>query len=217
LAGVIIYLLWRQRLRARWLLPAALAFMLALAPYAVFFAQYGSPTPDTPALMTMLRDGARAAGWADAERLSFPAYVIHFISDFITGWMPTLAPRTALNYAALALPIAAMLCAIAGFAVSIRRLLRREETALDVVVVAGMLANAATLACHIVFSYGHHLSTGWMMEAYPRYYLPMIAVIPLAALSLLAAVHHPRWRAALLGLLIAGPILFRIVGAPLGS
>jgi hypothetical protein len=215
--GVLLYLLWRRRLSAIWVLPAMLALMVALAPYALFLAQYGSPTPETPGLAAMLRDGARAAGWADAPRLAFPAYVVHFVSEFITGWMPTLATRSAMHYAALALPVAAVLCAVAGLALSLRRLQRREETTLDIMVVAGMAAIAVTLACHIVFSYRHHLATGWMMEAYPRYYLPLAAIIPLAGLSLLAAVHHPRWRNALLALLIAGPILFRLFGAPLGS
>lgn len=217
LAGVFTYLLWRGRLRAAWLLPIAGTFVLALAPYAVFAMQYGSPTPDTPAQIALLRDGARATGWADAARLSLAAYLIHFISDFVAGWMPTLAPRNAMNYAALALPIAAMLCSLAGFALSVRRLLRREETPIDVIVIAGLLAVAATLTCNILFSYGRHLATGWMMDAYPRYYLPLAAVVPLAFLSLLAAVEHPRRRAALLGLLIAGPLLFRVFGAPLGS
>jgi hypothetical protein len=54
------------------------------------------------------------------------------------------------------------------------------------------------------------------MDAYPRYYLPLAAIVPLAGLSLLAAIKSPRWRAALLAFLIAGPAIFRIFGAPLG-
>jgi hypothetical protein len=53
------------------------------------------------------------------------------------------------------------------------------------------------------------------MEAYPRYYLPLIAMVPLAELSPLAAIESPRWRDALLSFLIAGPIAFRLLGAPL--
>jgi len=68
----------------------------------------------------------------------------------------------------------------------------------------------------VIYSYGRHLSTGWLMDAYPRYYLPLAAVVPLACLSLLTAVAAPRRRAALLIVLIAGPALFRIFGAPLG-
>jgi hypothetical protein len=40
--------------------------------------------------------------------------------------------------------------------------------------------------------------------------------VPLAGLSLLAAVEAPRWRAALLAFLSAGPAIFRVFGAPLG-
>ena len=130
--------------------------------------------------------------------------------------MPTLAARSAFNYAMLAIPVAAIGCALAGVAVSSRRLWRRTDTALDVVVCAGALALIATFAVHIGYSYQRHLATGWLMDAYPRYYLPLIAIVPLAGLSLVAGIAHPRWRAALLAFLMAGPVLFRLLGAPLG-
>ena len=79
----------------------------------------------------------------------------------------------------------------------------------------GVLALAATFAIHVSYSYGRHLETGWLMDAYPRYYLPLAAIVPLAGLSLLAAINVPVWRTALLALLIGGPVLFRIFGAPL--
>jgi hypothetical protein len=85
-----------------------------------------------------------------------------------------------------------------------------------VVVIAGTLALAATLAIHVGYSYSRHLATGWLLDAYPRYYLPLAAIVPLAGLSLAATIEASRWRAALLAFLIAGPILFRIFGAPLG-
>ena len=66
------------------------------------------------------------------------------------------------------------------------------------------------------YSYGRYAATGWLMDAYPRYYLPLVAIVPLACLSLVAAVETPRRRAALLAFLIVGPVLFRIFGAPLG-
>ena len=130
--------------------------------------------------------------------------------------MPTLGARSAFNYAMFAVPVAALACALAGLALSLRRLWRRQEMALDVVVIAGALALAATFAFHVRYSYGRHVATGWLMDAYPRYYLPLVAIVPLAGLSLLAAIEGPRWRNALLAFLIAGPIVFRIFGAPLG-
>jgi amino acid permease len=93
---------------------------------------------------------------------------------------------------------------------------RRTEKAIDVVVVASALAFVATFVIHGAFSCQRYVAMGWLMDAYPRYYLPLAAVVPLAGLSLLAALDHPRVRAALTGFLIAGPIVFLLLGAPLG-
>jgi hypothetical protein len=216
LGAVIVYLMWRQRLRWSLLVPIALAFALAAAPYIIYAVQYGSPTPQTPAQIALLEDGARTAGWADLPRKSFAAYIVYFVIAFVADWMPALGDRNALQYSMLAIPIAALGCAVAGIALSLRRLWRRQETALDVVVIAGTVALVATFAIHVTYSYGRHLATGWLMDAYPRYYLPLAAIVPLAGLSLLADVKAPRMRAALLMFLIAGPALFRVFGAPLG-
>jgi hypothetical protein len=214
-AAVCVYLVWRARLTWRSLILVAAALVIAAAPYAIYVAHYGSPVPNTPAQIALLADGARATGWADQARKPLLEYVAYFVSVFVMDWMPTLAPRSPVNYAMLAAPVAALACALAGFLVAMRRVWRRTETPLDVLVVCGSLAIAATFAVHVTYSYSRHLATGWLMEAYPRYYLPLAAILPLAALSLLAAVERPRIRAALIGFLIAGPMAFRLFGAPL--
>jgi len=216
-SSVFAYLRWRGRLRWTWTMAAALAITLAAAPYVIYVMQYGSPTPETPAQIALLHDGARAAGWADLPRKSFPAYLAYFTGAFIVDWMPTPDARSALRYAMLAVPVAALACALAGLALSLRRLWRRHETTLDVVVLSGALALAATFALHVGYSYGRHVATGWLLDAYPRYYLPLAAIVPLAGLSLLAAIDAPRWRVALLAFLIAGPMVFHIFGGPLGG
>jgi hypothetical protein len=216
LGTVIAYLMWRQRLRWSLLIPIALAFALAAAPYIIYAVQYGSPTPQTPAQIALLQDGARTAGWVDLPRKSFPAYIVYFVIAFVSDWMPALGERNVLQYSMLAIPVAALGCALAGIALSLRRLWRRRDTALDVVVIAGAVALVATFAIHVSYSYGRHLASGWLMDAYPRYYLPLAAIVPLAGLSLLAAVETPRRRAALLAFLIAAPAIFRVFGAPLG-
>jgi hypothetical protein len=216
LGAVVAYLMWRQRLHWSLLVPIALAFALAAAPYIIFVAQYGSPTPQTPAQIALLADNARAAGWTDLPRNSFPGYFAYFIVAFIADWVPALGDRNALQYSMLAIPVAALGCALAGIALSLRRLWRRQDTALDVVVTAGTVALVVTFAMHIPYSYGRYLATGWLMDAYPRYYLPLAAIVPLAGLSLLAAIEAPRRRALLLALLIAGPAIFRVFGGPLG-
>ena len=67
--------------------------------------------------------------------------LVYFIAAFVADWMPTLGTRSAFNYAMLVIPVAALLCALAGLVVSLRRLWRRQETALDVVVIAGAFAH----------------------------------------------------------------------------
>ena len=117
-------------------------------------------------------------------------------------------PRSATNIAALFLPAIAVMIAIAGFALSLLRVVRRTERVIDIVVVAGLLVIAATLAIHIGYSYQRHLATGWRMEAYPRYYLPLIAVVPIAGVSLATGIENTRARGAFTTFLIASPLAF---------
>src|SRR5262249_60036492 len=100
----------------------------------------GSPTPPPPAQLALLTDGAHTGGWADLPRKSFPAYAVYFVGAFIADWMPALGDRNVFQYAMLAIPVAALLCAAAGIVLSLRRLWRRQETALDVVVIGGTIA-----------------------------------------------------------------------------
>ena len=80
---------------------------------------------------------------------------------------------------------------------------------------AGALAFAATFAIHVVFSYRLHVEFGWLSSAYPRYYLPLAALFPLAGVTLLSEIRRPSARAALLAVLIGGPVLLRLLLEPL--
>jgi hypothetical protein len=214
--GVLLWLAWHRRLPWRWIGPIAIAVLLAGAPYILLIAQYGSPTPRTPGQLEMIRTGALAAGWSNAPRLSPVFFAVSFLSEFVREWMPSLRPRSALNYAALVIPIAAALCALAGLALTLRRIAFRKADPLDILVAAGSLAFAATFLIHGIFSYRLHVEFGWLTSAYPRYYLPLLAVVPLADLVLLNAIKQPTARTMLLFFLIAGPIVFRVIGSPLG-
>jgi len=214
--GVLLWMLWHGRLPSRWVGLIAIAALLAVAPYVALFVQYGSPTPRTPGQIALIKSGALAIGWASAERMTPVSYAAHFVSEFVVEWMPTLKQRNALNYAALTIPITAALCAFGGFLVAVQRIAYEKAGPLDVVVAAGILAFAATFLIHGIFSYELHAEFGWQTSAYPRYYLPLAAAFPLAGLSLLGAIQQPSARAMLLVFLIAGPVLFRILGTPFG-
>ena len=137
ISAVVAYMIWRKRAPLTWLAAAAFAFLLAAAPYFIFLIQYGSPVPPTHALLATVEEGVRNFGWANLPRKSFTGYLMYFSGEFIANWMPTLAERTAFQYAMLAIPVAALLCAAAGLIVSVRRVWRYEETKLDVIVIAG--------------------------------------------------------------------------------
>ena len=216
-SAVIAYMIWRKRLP--WSLDAAVAlvFALAAAPYVEFILRYGSPTPETPAQIALLTDGARAAGWADLPRQSFPAYLAYFVGAFVADWMPTLGARSVLQLRdarrfrwrrwAARSPVSRCRCAGCGGGRRPRSMSSWSPARWRSARPSRSTSPIATAA---------HLATGWLMDAYPRYYLPLIAIVPLAGLSLLAAIETPRWRNALLAFLIAGPVLFRLFGAPLG-
>lgn len=215
LCGVFGWMHVRGLFERWWLIPIAAVILLASAPYISFTIHYGSPAPDTAAQAAMLEHAAHAAGWDRTRAMSRLAYALYFVVTFTMEWMPSLFPRTTLNYAALVLPIGGVLCAAAGIVASIVRIVQRSETSLDVIVSAGAFAFVATFMIHAVFSYERYAAIGWLMDAYPRYYLPLAAIIPLAGLSLLNAVKPKRDRLVLTAFLIIGPIVFRIAGAPI--
>jgi hypothetical protein len=216
IGAVVLYMVWRKRAPLTWLAAAGFAFFIAAAPYLVFFVQYGSPVPPTHALLATVEEGVRNFGWANLPRKSFAGYLLYFSGEFIANWMPTLADRSAFQYAMLAIPVVALLGAAAGLIISLRRVWRQEETRLDVIVIAGALGLATIVPFLVGYNYSYYVATGWLAGAYPRYYLPLAAIVPLAGLSLAEAINAPRWRTALLTFLIAGPVVFRILGAPLG-
>jgi hypothetical protein len=216
MAGVSLWLLWRGRLQPRSMALIALAALMAAAPYIALLIQYGSPTPRTAGQIAMIKAGAMATGWDGAARMPALPFAAHFLSEFVLEWIPTLKPRNALNYAALAIPIATVLCAFAGVFLSVRRVAQGRPAALDVLIAAMALAFAGTFVVHGVYSFELHSEFGWLTSAYPRYYLPLAAFVPLAGLALLEAVKHPSARAILLWFLIAGPVVLCITGTPLG-
>jgi len=191
----------------------AAAFALGAFPYLILWIAYGSPAPDTAAQHALLVDGAAAAGWADRPRLGPVGYGIHFLFDFVAGWKPLLTQRTALQAAMLLLPSLAIVLAAAGIANAAKRGLRdRRAAPAEALVIAGAIAIAVTVLIHVSFSYRRHVETGWLMDAYPRYYLPLAFIVPVAILYFVRCVAAPKAKASAAGFAIAGPIIFALLG-----
>lgn len=214
LVALFGFLWWRDRPHKAHVVLLLAGFAIAAAPVFALWFSYGSPAPDTPAQHALLVEGARAAGWADHERLGPLAYLGRFMLSFVDGWMPTLAEKPPLRAAMAILPVACLLLSAIGTAIALKRIATRSPAAgpLEMIVGAGAVALAATFVVHTVFSYQRHLDTGWMMDAYPRYYLPLIPILPLAALVLLRRVGQGAWHRTLAGFFIAAPIAFRLLG-----
>jgi hypothetical protein len=207
-ATVFVWLLRERRLPALWSVAAVVALVIAAIPYAQLMLAYGSPAPDTPAQHAALVAIARYAGWDGATRLSFPVYAIRFVSDFVAGWQP---PRGAIQSAALVFPVFAIGVAAAGVWLAARRFASRMASSDEVLVVACAVAFVSMFAVHVWFSYQRHLSTGWMMDAYPRYYFPIAPFVPLA--GLVAARAWSKHRDGLLTGLAVAPVLLLLASA----
>lgn len=212
-AAVVLAFLWRKKDLPRY--GAALAicgFLVAALPYLLFILHYGSPAPETAAQYAMLQTGSKMFGWAQAPRLSFSAYAMSFLSDFLLRTLPVFQPGGPGAYAVFVIPAATAVLAVCGTVISLRRMVRGGEGALDVLVIACAAAVALTFAIHIGFSYRRHLATGWMLDAYPRYYLPLAPLVPLACISAARAITRARVRRAVLAALIAAPLIFTLAG-----
>ena len=220
--AIIVYRLFNVALGAIGLAALMAIGLVARLPRLTFYA-YIVPLACIPALAPLAgaisNDNAAVAGGGIATLAAFQLLATGsraWLAEFVREWMPTLQPRNALNYATLAIPITAVLCALAGILLAVRRIAAGKASPLDIVITSGAVAFAGTFILHGIFSYQLHAEFGWLTSAYPRYYLPLAAVVPLAGLTLLGAIEQPSVRAVLLVFLIAGPVIFRLLGAPLG-
>lgn len=213
---VLLRLVVRGRLPGTALIAAALALALAAAPYAVLLAQYGSPVPEVPGHLAMMRDGAREAGW-DGARLGLPAYLVNFAALFAVQFMPVLTEPGPVGTAALALPLALMGLSLAGAGAALARLGAGRAGPLDPLAVAGWAAIGLVLAAHVRFGYLNHLATGWRLDAYPRYYLPLAGITAVGCACLVAGLPEGRARRGILAFLAGAPLAFALLGAPPGG
>jgi hypothetical protein len=209
---LLLYLLARPKI-ARLQLSLALAAMaLAAAPVVALWLEYGSPAPDTPGQHALLVSGSNLTGWADQPRLGAYEYALHFVSNFVAGWKPLLSERTPLQSLMLLLPSITVAFALISVMILARELFRSKRADPEALLaVAGAAAVAATFLVHVAFSYRRHLETGWMMDAYPRYYLPLVFVIPLATMMFVRSMAAPRARRAVAGFLVGAPMLFGLI------
>ncbi|WP_162987140.1 hypothetical protein [Sphingomonas paeninsulae] len=217
----VMAIAWAHRLvNRRQIAIAIFSLLIAAIPAIGLWIGYGSPAPNTPAQAASLLDGARITGWADEPRLGAIAYVFEFLQSFVAGWMPMLDARSSWHSALLIIPLTAIGLAVAGTGYSAQSLFRGlggrgpgdSTINYPAIVCAGALAITATMIIHIGFSYQRHLATGWLMDAFPRYYLPLIEIVPLAGVACFRGIERESLRKFVAGFLLMSPFIFRLLG-----
>lgn len=164
--------------------------LLALIPYVALVAEYGSPAPLTNGQAELLaRRLDQLPGWRE-HRFDLPGYATHFAISLLAFWPPA-PPESSFGRVLLIMPVLSLTVAVYGFVVAV---CRRNSDAVTGLIVCGGLAIAAVLMIHFYFSYERHLETGWRKGIYPRYYLPLLPVIPAAAAFAVSRIQRPRAR-----------------------
>ena len=214
--AVIVYLLWRAGCTGVDDGPPRTRLAFAAAPYVIYVAQYGARCRNDAGTGRVRRAGSSRLRLGRSAA-PIPARLLRvFRFAFLANWMPTLAPRNTFQYAMLAIPVAALGCAAAGVVLSLQRMWRKREERRSTSWSSPARSDLPRISRSTSSTATNSMLRPVGCGAYPRYYLPLAAIVPLAGLPARRRVEAPRWRAGLLTFLIAGPILFRFLGAPLG-
>ena len=104
---------------------------------------------------------------------------------------------------AKAAPLASLLLAGGGLLIAIDSVRRGSREPAAMLVLCGASATLVVLAIHLDFTFARHLETGWLKGIYPRYYFPLLVIIPAACAIAVARLRS--W-----------PIAALIVAASLG-
>jgi hypothetical protein len=190
---------WRSLASRRVLIGLAFA-ALALLPYVHFWAEYGSPAPYTTGQAAFLEERlAEIPKWRQ-QRYDLPRYVSHFFVSLLLFWSPLL-PRTGFEFMLLVAPLSCLALAAAGFLLAVRSVRRGSRDPAEMLVLCGVIAIAAVLAIHLGFTFARHLETGWLKGVYPRYYFPLLAVLPAACA--VAVARRNSWPIATLAVVLS--------------
>jgi hypothetical protein len=217
--GVIAWLVAAEGLlvlRSRAAMAGLIVAAVAVVPYLLLIVEHGSPAPFTAGQAAFLeRRLAEMPEWR-AARLSFWPYLGHFLRSLLVYW-PPLTPTTPAQVALLALPAACLGIGLLGGIGALRAAAGGADDPHARLVACGILAIGAVLAIHFGFTYARHQETGWLRGVYPRYYFPLLAILPAACAWLIERCRAPRRRVALAALLGAATVCYDLLYGGLGA
>jgi hypothetical protein len=151
-----------------------------------------------------------------ASRLGFWPYVGHFAQSLLVYWPPA-TPAGAAQIALLALPAVCLGISLVGALGALRAAAGGSDDPTAQFVACGALAITVMAAIHLEFTFARHQETGWLRGVYPRYYFPLLAVLPAACAWLIerGAREPQRWALAAVVIVptVAYDLLHRVIGA----
>lgn len=185
-AIVVAMIVWQRgfgALSRRGLCALAVSAGLAGVPYLAFWLSHGSPAPITEGLQALLDSRLAEHGAAPYQRLSPGAYLVHFLTSLLVYWPPG-TPSSRVELALLAAPLVTLALCLGGVVLAFRapRALSFDPT--RGLVACGALALIGLMLVHLAFAYALHVETGWYRAVHPRYYFPVLPILP-AAFALL--------------------------------
>ena len=158
-------------------LPVLLVALIACAsiPYLLFTIKFGSPAPNTPGQILLLHGG-------DPSRiLPLPQYLWESLLGAVSNAGSGLG-----MVSAYALFFAASILATLFHLYQLVKGQGRASPIPSVAVAAG-IATALMMLIQLIFSYDRHVTYGWQVELYPRYYFPLMGAYLLGLAGLLIA------------------------------
>ena len=93
LATLCALMIWRRTTSKMDVAIIASSLIVAAAPYLAFVLQYGTPAPNTPAQMDLLREGASVAGLGQRAQVGALCLLPHVPDDVRLG-MDAIAAST---------------------------------------------------------------------------------------------------------------------------
>lgn len=198
-----------------WLCLSAAA--LGAGPYLALIIEHGSPAPFTAGQAAILASRLAEMPEWQSSRLGFWPYVAHFWQSLLVYW-PPVTPANSAQVALLALPATCLgLSLIAALGAMRAVAAGRGDDPTACFVACGTLAMAVMLMVHLGFTFARHQDTGWLRGVYPRYYFPLLAVLPAACAWLIERCRGEAHRRALAGVVIATTVGYDVLHRVLGA
>jgi hypothetical protein len=198
-----------------WLCLSAAA--LGAMPYLALIIEHGSPAPYTAGQAAILASRLAEMPEWQTSRLGFWPFVAHFWQSLLVYW-PPVTPASSAQIVLLALPASCLGLSLIAALGALRAVAAgRGDDPTACLVACGVLAMAVMLMVHLGFTFARHQDTGWLRGVYPRYYFPLLAVLPAACAWLIERCQDETHRRALGGVVIAATVGYDVLHRVLGA